>query len=220
MRRRDLLSVLGFIIAVFMFTSPVILSAAYDEYIEVTIANNNTSSYDNLPIMIDINNSQLSDYGYILATGLDTNWATGASNAVYSLSNNKAFVFTSSILSNQQVVYNYQLGYSPAQTSYPVMTGYGGYLTVADAATLELGNDFEIELSGYIDTSSGSSKYLVNKSNSILIYISNTCFFDCFLRWRRRLSARYQQRQCHQHCRQVKYASCSPIDALHPSQLL
>ena len=156
-----------------MFTSPVILSAAYDEYIEVTIANNNTSSYDNLPIMIDINNSQLSDYGYILATGLDTNWATGASNAVYSLSNNKAFVFTSSILSNQQVVYNYQLGYSPAQTSYPVMTGYGGYLTIADAVSLELGNDFEIELSGYIDTSSGTSKLITDKGGAYICYPSN-----------------------------------------------
>jgi len=52
--------------------------------------------------------------------------------------------------------------------------GYNGYVTIPDAAALELGNNFEIEQYGYIDTSAGADKNLIIKTDAFRTYISAT----------------------------------------------
>ncbi len=45
-------------------------------------------------------------------------------------------------------------------------------MTVADAASLELGNNFEIEAKGYFDVSSGLGQVCFNKAVALAPYIS------------------------------------------------
>jgi len=47
-----------------------------------------------------------------------------------------------------------------------------GGMTTADSATLELSDDFEIELSGIFDTSAGADKNLVYKEGAFSLYVS------------------------------------------------
>ncbi|MBF4482335.1 hypothetical protein [Dehalococcoides mccartyi] len=46
-------------------------------------------------------------------------------------------------------------------------------MSVVDSASLELGNNFEIELSGYINTSSGASKLIIDKGGAYICYPNN-----------------------------------------------
>ncbi|PKH45956.1 hypothetical protein KKB3_00775, partial [Dehalococcoides mccartyi] len=46
-------------------------------------------------------------------------------------------------------------------------------MSVVDSASLELGSDFEIELSGYINTSNGTSKLITDKGGAYICYPNN-----------------------------------------------
>lgn len=144
----------GFIVSLILIMFPMSLGAAtYTQYVGITIANNNASGFAYMPVILNINNSQLASYGYISASGLNTNFAEGGTNSIYSLTTSKAVIVIPVLSASQQRTYQYQLGYSPAQSDYPFSSGYGGNVTIADAAALELGSNFEINVSGYFDAS-------------------------------------------------------------------
>jgi len=76
-----------------------------------------------------------------------------------------------------------QIGQNSSQnyilyTGGPAMNGLIRYfpdtggMTTPYAANLELGNNFQIETSGYVDTSAGSNKYLIYKDNAFRTYVS------------------------------------------------
>ncbi|MDP4279334.1 MAG: choice-of-anchor R domain-containing protein [Dehalococcoides mccartyi] len=79
----------------------------------------------------------------------------------------------------EQIAQNSVLNYSLYTGGETAMGGKLAYfpgtagMTVADAASLELGNSFEIELSGYIDTSSGTNKVIIDKGGAFIIYPNN-----------------------------------------------
>ena len=151
MKRRA--SILGFIISLILVMFPSHLNAAYDEYLSITVSSNNASAFSYIPILVSLNNSQLSSYGYIAANGLNTNLLEGATAKDFGVYSNKTLIVIPSLAAGQTRTYQYQLGYTPAQTVFPFSTGYNGYITTADDASLEPGDDFEFEVSGYIDTS-------------------------------------------------------------------
>jgi len=88
------------------------------------------------------------------------------------LSDNKT-LFASPTGAGTQESFTYTLGDS-ALSSFPIITGYGGYITTADNDTLELSDNFTVEMSGYIDTDNGTDKNLVYKQNAIGIFVSPT----------------------------------------------
>lgn len=57
---------------------------------------------------------------------------------------------------------------SPAIAYFPASTG----MTTTDDASLEPGDDFEIIIDGFIDTSAGADKYLVDKDGDLSLYVS------------------------------------------------
>lgn len=144
---------------------------AYSYYVPIEVFNNSTTSYTNLPILVSINNTQLYTQGYINATALDTDVQEGA-GIPYSVANNKLGLYAASLTGNQERDYTYYLGYSPAQSDYPLIVGVGGNVTRADTPALELGNNFTVEQKGYVDTSAGSNKNLVYKQGAFRTYIS------------------------------------------------
>ena len=155
---------------------PVTLAySAFNYSYSIRIFNNSTTSYPNgLPILVTLNNSQLNSYGYIAADGLDTNVQEGATSREFMVQSARLGIFIPSFLDSQVRFPNYRLGDTPGQTTFPVIIGVGGNVTVSDNSTLELGNNFTVELDGFIDTSAGSSKNLIDKTSAFMIWVSDT----------------------------------------------
>lgn len=132
---------------------PLVVFAAYDYYIPITI-NNSGAGLTNVSILVTLNNSQLASLGYILPSGLDTDVVEDSASRGYTVVDNKLVFWLPSIAGSQNKTYNYRLGESPAQTSLPVLPGYGGNVTFSDAPDLELGLNFSINITnGFFDTS-------------------------------------------------------------------
>ncbi|AAW39820.1 hypothetical protein [Dehalococcoides mccartyi] len=78
-----------------------------------------------------------------------------------------------------QIAQNSVLNYSLYTGGETAMGGKLAYfpdtagMSVVDSASLELGSDFEIELSGYINTSSGTSKLIIDKGGAYICYPNN-----------------------------------------------
>ena len=162
------LSLLVFVMI--MLATPVF--AAYNYVIPIQVTNNSTTSYTNLPILVPIYNDQLVTEGFIDATGLDTDVQEGASSP-FSVVDDKLGIFTTGITGSQSLSFTDYLGYTPNAASYPLITGLGGYVTTSDDATLELGDNFTVDLSGFIDTDDVDGN-IIYKTNSFAITVSDT----------------------------------------------
>ena len=155
-----------------LLSSFTALADTYSSYMTIQVYNSSTTAYTNTSVLAAINNTQLYSAGYIDSDGLDTNLQEGATNRVFMVSPSKLALF-SSFEAGQKRTYYYRLNNSPAQTSFPVITGVGGNVTVNDASSLEPGDNFTIEQKGYVDTSAGSNKNLVYKQDAFVTYVSS-----------------------------------------------
>lgn len=165
----------GYLVLPLIFMIMAMLSvpvfAAYDYYVPISIRDNTATPVTNIPVLVTINSSNLNVLGYILVTALDTDVQESAS-VPYSVGTSRLGIFVSTLSAYQTRVYNYFLTYDPAQVDYDLITGFGGNVTTVDHNDLELGDNFTIELKGFIDTDAGGSKNLISKDYVFKIYIS------------------------------------------------
>ena len=139
-------------------------------YMPILITESDGNDYTMLPIIADIDNDYLADNGFISATGLDTRVTFGDSTLNHMVADDKLlFVADIAASSNNSLEYSF---WNSALTSFPVVMGYDGYAYKTDDAALEPADNFEIEISGYIDTSIGASKRLVYKPAAFELYVS------------------------------------------------
>ena len=139
-------------LAVMLLAAPVL--AAY--YAEITVTESDGNSYDMLPVIADIDIDYLADNNFIESDGRDVRVKTGSGAEVpFMLVDDKA-LFAAPIANDRQNAFRLSTGNSLID-DYAIVTGDGGYVTIADHANLEPGDDFEIEFSGYIDTDTLSS---------------------------------------------------------------
>ena len=153
-------------IAVSLLAAPVY---AYLYRAPIAITESSGTSYTGLPVIITAPVTWLVANGFTTtSTALDTRVETGAGIPVlHMMADNKILTFLPTLEANSQVNRYFTTGNTPL-TSFPVIVGDGGYVTIADASGLELGNDFEIEFEGWVDTSSDGN--LVNKTDAFKIY--------------------------------------------------
>jgi len=150
-------------------TSSAVLAYLYKA--PVAITENASTSYTMLPILWDQNNAWLANNGFMDSTANDTRVQTlGGLNKPWMVADNKTLTAIPVPADSQTNLY-FVTGESEA-SAMDIIVGYGGYITVSDNATLEIGDNFTIEQSGYVDTSSGSDKNLVYKSGALRTYIS------------------------------------------------
>jgi len=136
-------------VTIILISGPVI--AAYTYYATVQVQETNGTDYDYLPIIADIDNDHLADNGYISLTGLDTRILSGSDELEHMVTDDKVLFVPPSTDGDSTSNYKYTLGNS-LQSDFPIIVGDGGYITVADADSMELGDDFDIEIDGYVDT--------------------------------------------------------------------
>ena len=156
---------------IMVIASPV-LAAVY--YASVQVQESDGNSYTRLPISASIDNEYLADNNYILATGLDTRVITGSSVELPWMVADDRLLFVSNINANNTYNFQYTTGNTPpVPADMPVIVGYDGYVTIPSGIgdDMQLGDDFEIEFSGYVDTSAGEDKNIVYKENTFMVYV-------------------------------------------------
>lgn len=80
-------------------------------------------------------------------------------------------LWVDSIAQNAYLDYTLYTGGNPMSSKIRYFPGSGGF-TVSDAADLEMGDSFEVEITGWFDTTAGSNKNLVHKDSAFKLYVS------------------------------------------------
>ena len=157
------LGLVGIMIAV-----PVL--AAY--WAEITVTESNGTTYTQLALNQDLNVDYLAANGFITSTGLDTRVTDEDYTVLPHMLADDRLLWVSPITGNSETTFWFVTG-EDALSGFPIITGHGGYVTVTDAAALELGDVFAIGVIGYIDTSAGSDKNIIRKDSAVLFNVSS-----------------------------------------------
>ena len=160
---------LSFILAL-VFVSPILAASLYSS--DISVVDTSSSDRTGVPVLVPFGSSQAVDLGYLNANGLDTRMFEGTTEQGYMVADNKLGILTPALVADQERMYRFETGYTPANTSFGVIPGTGGYVTIPDAAAIELGNNFEVEQKGYVDTSAGANKDLVYRPATTRTYVS------------------------------------------------
>lgn len=151
---------------------PVYADESWGYYLEFTVQDTSGTDRTNVPVILSsLIGSNLVNAGYIDSDGLDTNLKETTTAMEYLLSTTNGAMVIPNLAASQTRTYRLYMNDSPGQHGFPIIVGNEGYMTVVDADTLELGDNFEIEVSGYVDTSSDG--YVVYKQDAFDILCSS-----------------------------------------------
>jgi predicted GH43/DUF377 family glycosyl hydrolase len=103
------------------------------------------------PVYLGYGSQNLIDTGKINANGLNTNMQIGAISIKYMMGTTRVMAVTPSLLASSSQTVDLYTGYSPAQTSFPIIVGENGYVTTTDVPELEPGGNFILELVLYLN---------------------------------------------------------------------
>lgn len=162
---------LGLIFAVLLIViivaSPVL---AYTYRASLTIQEENGNDYDMLANSVTSPNTWMAENGFMEDDALDTRVETLAGLYKPRMVSSDKILTAVPVPANSQTNLYFTVGNS--DDDMDIITGYDGYVTYPDDATVEDGDDFEHENSAYVDTDSGADKNLFYKENAIRTYIS------------------------------------------------
>jgi hypothetical protein len=154
--------ILGLTLIIFLISPAIIFAAAgYDYTVSLT---NSGSDAEDIPISVSMPNQTFITAGKMLSSGLDTRVLDGETELPHLLVDNQC-IFLGDIDENQTKTFKLTSGNS-SLTSFPIMTGSGGYITIPDNATLEPGSCFQIDLDCYLKYSG----YKLYKADSLGTY--------------------------------------------------
>ena len=159
--------IIGFLIAVIALTVAVPV-LAYLYRAPLTIASNYTD-YTGLAVTCTADVDWLITNGFITtSTALDTRVETlGGTAQKHMMAEDRIMVFCPTLAGYSQLNWYLTTG-NTALTSFPVIVGNDGYVTITDHADLELGvNNFSLEWDGYINTNTAGN--LTSKEDVFLV---------------------------------------------------
>ena len=165
---KKLLKYIPLVIVSMLLVSTTVLAYTYST--PITVTENASVSYEMLPLIASVGNVYLVDNDYIHSTGLDTRILKVSTELPHMLTNDKT-LFCSAVNAGEQTGFAYTFG-NALKSAFHIITGYNGYVTVSDDPSLELGDNFTVEQSGYVDTSAGADKNLVYKQDAFRTYVS------------------------------------------------
>jgi hypothetical protein len=143
----------GLLIGVLAVLVAMPVLAAY--FATIDVEETNGTDYDMVAINNTILVSELRDGGYISSDGLDVRIEDGSGNDVPFMLAEDRMLFASDITGGSVNRFTFTTD-NTALDNFAIVTGHGGYVTIPDNADIELGNNFELELEGWVDTSLGS----------------------------------------------------------------
>lgn len=147
--------------------------AAYSS--DILITNTSNTSYDMVAGYSTANISYMAANGIFTSTnGTDTRVKYGTTDQHFMLATDR-ITYATSIGAHASKTLVFSTGdNASAPNVFSIVPGYGGYVTTNSTGALGLGANFSISVSGYVNTSSGASKYLVRKLESLEILASPT----------------------------------------------
>ncbi len=157
-----------------MFLFNAVVLAAWEFMFPISIADNSSTTRTYYPVFLGFGGQVLVDSGKIGSNGTDTNMQIGATSIKYMMATGNVTAVIPNLPANGVVQADLYTGYSPEQSSFAIIPGNGGYVTVSDNASMEPGANFTWMQSAFVDTESGASKYLVNKADAFSVYVSPT----------------------------------------------
>lgn len=153
-----------------IFVLPGLLALAFAWSVEFTVTESSGNSYTSVGLMASANNTYYASQGYINANGLNTHVYVNNSTVPHMLSDDKV-LWATNLPANTSQHTVYALG-DTAVTSFDIIPGYGGYVTTPDDSTIEPDAEFEISVSGFLDTSSAPDKNICYKQDAVRIWVS------------------------------------------------
>ena len=160
MRDRIITLAMLALIGVLLIGTPVL---AYIYRATYTVTSANVSAYEMLGVTTDndTNNQWMADNGFMNSTANDTRIETlGGLEKPHMITDNATFTAIP-VPANSQTNLYFTTGNS--EQDFYIIPGYGGYVTVADNTTLELGDNFTVTQSGWVPTDNGTDKNLIYK---------------------------------------------------------
>jgi hypothetical protein len=165
-----LLSILVFNVGVF---------AAWTLKFPTNVTDTSGSTRTYVPVLLGYGGQTLVDMGKISSNGTNTNMQIGTSNIKYMMATGNVTCVLPNLPATGIVTADLYTGYSPEQTAFAIITGTNGYITITDGATLELGNNFELEFDAYVydDTQQvfinkpAALRCFSNGSGNVTVYI-------------------------------------------------
>lgn len=170
---KNRVKLLTIILAISIIALPlVVLADSWKYYTEITIQDTGGSDRAGIPVIIDtVKGQNLIDASYVNSDATDTRVKEGATEIKYCIASDETLLYTQSLAAEQKRDYRLYMGYSPIIDSFAIIVGQDGYITIPDDSSIEFGNQFDLELKGYVDTSE-SDKNLVYKEDAFRLYIS------------------------------------------------
>ncbi len=173
--KRALLPILAFVMAVIVPLTTVGSTISGARYSGRVVITNNSTAASNISTVFSLNSTELIAGGMLAGNGSDVAMRDNAGNDIpFSPGVNGAAwaVFVTSIGSTTtQNAYVYTGNASGGLHSY--FPGAAG-MNTTDNASLELGNNFTIKQTGFIDTTAGANKTLVHKETAFTTNITGT----------------------------------------------
>lgn len=141
-------------------------------YQTFTITNSGTTDYTQVPLKISIDNTALVNNLYISSSGLDTRVASSGITLPHMLTDNALYSVLPNINHGVSTSIHYTMGNEPL-TSFAIIPGYGGNVTVADSPSLEPGDaPYSLEWSGYVNTTNVGAS-IVSKPGAFILNVSS-----------------------------------------------
>lgn len=157
------IAVLSMMALTVCLAAPVL--AAY--YIDITAVESGGINYDMLSINASLPVDYLVDHHYIRSDGRDVRVKDHAGASIPFMLTEDRVLFAGDILASKSNAFKLTTG-NTLVDNFDIVTGYGGYVTIADNANLELGNNFNVAWQGYVNTSASSTLIAKNYSVSVI----------------------------------------------------
>ena len=147
-----------------------VLAVAYTLTMHVTEEDGN--DYDMIATQSLFGIEWMVDTGYMQSDGLDTLAMTQSDQLLPHLLATDRILTALPVPAFAWLTLHITTDNSP-KCSMDIINGYDGYDTITDDASLELSDDFKIDIFAYIDTDSGANKNIIYKNGAIRLYVSN-----------------------------------------------
>ena len=162
-------SILLSLLALVLVATPVL--AAYRA--SYTITEDNGTAYDMFPAIVDADNTWMAANDFFDTDARDTRVETlGGQVKPHMVATDKTLTSVP-VPADSQI--NLQFTTGNLSEDMDIITGYKGFITVPYAAGMDIGNNFEIELTDvWVNTDAGTGKYLVHEDKSFWLAVTDT----------------------------------------------
>jgi len=174
-RRKGILQVVLLALVAMLVATPALAASVVNATFRGDVVCSNTSgdTLSNTCSAININTQALIDGSFADADLLNTAVQIAGTDVPYmpGVGTNPWIIYSGTIAPYEHKAYSLYTGGPAMQTTIAYFPDTGG-MTVAYSPSLELGDNFEVELQGHVDTAAGADKNLVFKDLAFKIWVS------------------------------------------------